>query len=80
MDDSETNIANNMWHDQGDESDVGDVVFDILGKNSVPIPLFHIVFRIVKSFITLFTSKYPIVRGFASKWSIFKFLESVVRK
>ena len=40
------------------ESDVGDVIFEILGKNSVQIPLFYplwfyIVFSIDKSFITL---------------------------
>ena len=35
------------------ESDVGDVVFEILAnKNSVQISLFYIVFSIVKSFIT----------------------------
>ena len=35
------------------ESDVGDVVLEIIGKNSVQIPLFHIVFSIAKFFITL---------------------------
>ena len=34
------------------ESDVWDVVFEILAK-TVLIPLFHIVFSIVKSFITI---------------------------
>ena len=37
---------------KGNESDVGHIAFEI-GKNSVQIPLFHIVFSIVKSFITL---------------------------
>ena len=43
-------------------------------KNSVQIPLFHIVFRVVKSFITLLT-RYPIAMRFASKWSIFRYWE-----
>ena len=35
------------------ESDVGDVVFETIGKNSIQIPLFHIVFSIAKFFLTL---------------------------
>ena len=35
------------------ESDVCDIGFEILAKNSVPIPLFYIVFSIDKLFITL---------------------------
>ena len=40
---------------------------------------FHIVFSIVKSFYNSVT-RYPIVTGFASKWSILKFWESGVKK
>ena len=43
------------------ESDVGDVVFEILAKT---VFKFHIVFSIVKSF---YVTRYPIVMGLASK-------------
>ena len=39
--------------DMRNELDVRNVVFEILAKNSVQIPLFPIVFSIVKSFITV---------------------------
>ena len=38
---------------QGNELDVGYIVFEILIKKTVQIPLFYIVLSMVKSFITL---------------------------
>ena len=45
------------------ESDVGDIVFELLAKNSVHILLFYIVFSIGIFFIT----RCPILMRFASK-------------
>ena len=42
----------NMWHDQEEWVGCRGCCFWDIGKNSVQIPLFHIVFSIVKSFIT----------------------------
>ena len=43
----------NMWHDQEEWVGCRGCCFWDIGKNSVQIPLFHIVFSIDKSFITL---------------------------
>ena len=66
-----------MWHDQEECVGYRPYCFWDIGKNSVP--LFYIVFSIDKFFINSVTS-YPIVMGFASKWSILKLWESGVRK
>ena len=42
-----------MWHDQEEWVGCRGCCFWDIGKNSVRIPLFHFVFSIVKSFITL---------------------------
>ena len=72
-------VVSDMWHDQEEWVACRGCCFWDIGKNSVQIPLFHIVFSIAKSFITL-KPDYPIVMVFASNWSILKFWESGVRK
>ena len=63
---------------KGNESDVGDIVLEILAKKEVKFFCFYIVFSADKSFLTL-QPRHPICMGFASKCSIFKLLESDVK-
>ena len=68
-----------MWHDQEEWVRCRRYWFWDIGKNSVQIPLFYIGFlhwQILHNSAT----RYPIVMGFASKWSFLKLWESGVRK
>ena len=59
-----------MWHDQEEWVGCRRCCFWDIGKSSVQILLFHIVFsQVLHNSVT----RYPIVLGFALKWSISKF-------
>ena len=62
--------GDNLWHDQEEWVGCRGCCFWDIGQNSVQFPLFHIVFSSVKSFNHNSVTRYPIVMGFASKWSI----------
>ena len=59
-----------MWHDQEEWVGCRRCCFWEIGKNSVQIPLFYDVFKHWQILHNSKLTRYPIVMGFGSKWSI----------
>ena len=66
-----TSLVTQLWHDQEEWVRCRRCCFWDIGKNRVQIPLFYIVFSIVKSFITLQIEIFDKVTHFP--WSCSKF-------